>query len=436
MNRKIELIIKSAVFSIIFVAISFLLSFILKNNINSYARTLFNEFYRQEKVDILFWGASHISHGINPQIADSMLNASTYNTGTPSQRIEATYAIIEQAIKLYDLKKIYLEIDFAVVSTTSFKDSKGFKANYIVGENIKDLKVKYNLYKTMSSPKYYLNHILPIGKDKMISLNPKDIVNKIRAIISGAYYRAEYSNEDTIYAGKGCVMDLNSIEDGTFSNNSFEKPIPIKDFVEDWKSMIKKIINKCEENKIELVFFSMPQSDFYLNEKSNFDDFHFYIKNFLAENNYDYYDFCLANPDILPLKDHHYSDDNHLSKDGVELWTNVFFKWASGEISDEEMFFSSYEEKMKKMASQIFGLILSLEQDTNNLKITSIDNNNSNDVITYDVNYIIDGETIPVAINSRENTFSMPSNKTLTLEVFSYLNDKQQNHCKEIFTVF
>lgn len=79
MNRKIELIIKSEVFSIIFVAISFLLSFILKNNINSYARTLFNEFYRQEKVDILFCGASHISHGINPQIADSMLNAQCIN---------------------------------------------------------------------------------------------------------------------------------------------------------------------------------------------------------------------------------------------------------------------------------------------------------------------------------------------------------------------
>ena len=62
---------KVLLFIVFFFILSFFTAFILKDDTTSYSRVLSHEFYNQENIDILFCGASHVSHGMNPKIADA-----------------------------------------------------------------------------------------------------------------------------------------------------------------------------------------------------------------------------------------------------------------------------------------------------------------------------------------------------------------------------
>ena len=130
--KHIKLAAKIIVFITLFFLMSCALSLLLKDDLNSYSRTLTHEFYNQENIDILICGASHVSHGIDSRIADKEFNFNTFNAGTPSQGINGTYAIIQQAIKSYKISKIYLECDFAVTSREGYVHSGMGKSDFIV----------------------------------------------------------------------------------------------------------------------------------------------------------------------------------------------------------------------------------------------------------------------------------------------------------------
>ena len=66
---------------------------IKENLIGSGNNVVTHEFNNQENIDVIFCGASHVSHGIYPKLADEKFNLNTFCTGTPSQGIDGTYAI-------------------------------------------------------------------------------------------------------------------------------------------------------------------------------------------------------------------------------------------------------------------------------------------------------------------------------------------------------
>ncbi len=256
---------------LIFFIFTIPIAFILKDDANSYARVLFHEFYNQDKIDYLVCGASHVSHGVEANNASQKLGKAVFNAGTPSQKIDGTYAILRQAVKLYKIEKVE-------------------------------------------------------------------------------------------YAGKGCVLDLEEIPDGGFSNDSKEGKINVSEVSEDWKDTIDKIIALCRENDIELILFSMPCSDFYLNERGNYDEYYSFCRDFTAEKGFSYYDFNLARPEILSLTDSDFRDDNHFCKKGVYVWTNAFCDFFGSKYKEEnaleKYFYSSFAQKMAEMPEKIFGLYM------------------------------------------------------------------------------
>lgn len=74
---------KLFIFIAVFVILSKGLTFLLKDDTNSYSRTISHEFYQQERVDALVCGASHVSHGIDCRIADKEFDTVFFNAGTP-----------------------------------------------------------------------------------------------------------------------------------------------------------------------------------------------------------------------------------------------------------------------------------------------------------------------------------------------------------------
>ena len=436
-SRRAILIIKTLLFIVIFYLITIPVAFLLRDDSESYARIMMHELYSQENIDVLYCGASHVSHGITPVLADQITGKNNFSSGTASQTIEGTYAILRQAVKLNKIEKVFIEMDFAVSAKYGKKGRNGFSADYLVSEYIKDPEIKIEYLKSISVPKYYLNHILPIGKDKYMTLNPKTIVKKSKSIINGDYYNYVYKSDDSEYDGKGCVLNLDYIQNGSFSNNREEGIINVQNISDEYKNTIDKIINICIENNIELIFYSMPCSDYYLAEKGNYDEYYNFCRNFLAERGFPYYDFNLANEKYLKLEDSDFSDDNHLSKHGVYKWTKIFCDFFfTKQISQDDMFYSSYAEKLENQEDRIYGLVYLQSDDKKTIRIKPMINHVDLSRITYDVYALCGNETIKIAERSSDSEFSLPNGKSGKLRVISYIDGIQQNDCTEKFASF
>lgn len=431
--KTLKRIFKIILFFVIFFVISMGLSFLLKDDLNSYTRTLTHEFYSQDQIDVIFCGASHVSHGIDPRISDKRFNQNTFNTGTPSQGINGTYAIIKQAVKEYDIQTIFLETDFAV-ACRDISEKKMGTSDFLVESFLKDPAIKTQFIFENSSPSNILNAVLPIGKDKLLTLNPKKILKKIKSLITKEYFDYSFGDDEAGYAGKGCVLDYAKIENGTF-NNYYQEPkfSPISD---SWKFYIEKIIQICKENDVNLIFYSMPCSDFYLNEKGDYDKFYFEIKNYLNDLGFDYFDFNLCKKEYLDLQDEDFSDDNHLNITGVEKFTNAFCNFFTDSVSSETLFYSSYNEKMDNLPPTCFGLVCIISDDGKEMSINPVTNIKNNNEITFNVSALYSGTEVPLIENSNLKTINLPPNTSGKIQIECFVNGNKSNFVQMPYAAF
>ena len=236
------------------------------------------------------------------------------------------------------------------------------------------------------------------------------------------------------------MLDLEEIPNGGFSNDEREGRIAVEKISDDWKNTIDNIIALCKENGIELILYSMPGSDFYLNERGNYDEYYAFCRDFARERGFTYYDFNLAKSEILSLEDSDYHDDNHLSKKGVYKWTETFCDFFVSKYKEENAletyFYASYAEKMAEMSDKIFGLYMITGDDKKTMKITPLTNARDTKRITYDVYAITAAEEMLLAKDSINTTVALPSGKSGKIRVVSYLDGIKQNDCVESFASF
>ena len=406
MNKKIRIALKIAIFLVLFYVLSMFVAAVLRDDADAYSRILMHELYNQtDGIDILYCGASHVSHGIVADIADEMTGKRNFSSGTAAQSIDGTYAVLKQATKLYNIERVFLELDFAVATQKAKKERTGFSSDYLVALYLKDPLIKAEFLANISEPKYYINHLLPIGKDKHLTLRPQDLIRKVGGIINGDYFRYNYLSDDSEYAGRGCVMDWDKIANGSFVNDRDEGRIRVEAISEDWKNTIDKIIALCKEKNIALTMYSMPCSDYYLNEKGNYDEYYSFIKKFCAERGFEYYDFNLAKETFFYPEDEDFSDDNHFNKQGVLKWTRAFWTFFASENAKEDFFYNSYAEKMAALGDKVFGIVAKTSEDKKSISITPITNISDKNRINYRVYTIISGKEAVLYTGGGEKYF-------------------------------
>lgn len=435
MSKKILFPLKVFAFAAGLFIISFLLSKILINDLNTYTRCLMHDFYSQKKIDVLFAGASHVSHGINPEIADEKLNLSVMNTGTPNQNLNATYTILTEAARLYDLKDVFVELDFATAATTPYSKSEPSKSTFLVAHYIKNPKAKLSLTLSSTSPKYYLNSFFPLGKEKLVDLNPKSVFEMAKSRITGDYWKYKYESSDSVYVPKGCVLDETFVENGTFYSEPVN-PIPVSEISDEWKETIVKIIKFCRGKNIRISFYQNPSTDFYLSEKGNYDEYVSLIRNLLSEYDVPYYDFSFLKPEYLSLSDSDFFDDNHLNKVGIEKFTNLFCDfYKKSDDERETLFYSSFAEKTESQSPKIYGLILDEDKDSGFVKVSPVENHCDKNLITYSVSALLDGgEEKKIAENSSENIFYYPENSSGKIKITAFYNGEEQARVKKYYS--
>ena len=431
-----KILFKIAAFALIFYALSAIVAFCLSDDQSSYGRVLLHELYEQEKVDILYCGSSHVSHGIVASVADEMTGKKNFSTGTAAQSIQGTYAILKQAVKKYDIEKVFLEMEFAISTQTPPSKRSGFKSDYLVAKYIKDPKIKFDFLTSISKPKYYLNHFLPIGKDKNLTLKPKALASRAKAIATGSYFRYEWQDDGAEYEKGGTVLDKEFIKNGSFSDTSQYGKIDIASISDEYFAVVEKIIALCKENNIELIFYAMPCTDFYLGEKGNYDEYHALIKDFCKKKGFEFYDFNLAKEQYMNFEDEDFRDDNHFNSSGCYKWTKAFWSFFNSGMTKEDFFYNSYAERMAKMDKKIFGLVYDFKDDKRTLEIKPIYNHIDNSVITYDITAKYNETEEVLAKNSENSVVELPHGKAGKIVVVSYLDGVKQNECSENFAAF
>ncbi|MCR5217757.1 hypothetical protein [Treponema sp.] len=428
-------IIKVVIFTAILALLINLTALILRDDAHSYSRVMMHDLYNQQHIDYLVCGASHVSHGIDPKIVEEKLGKNLYNAGTPSQHIDGTYAILRDILNRNKVDTVFLDIDNGIAASTPFKQRKGFKSEYIVSTYLKDSGIKYDFYKDMSLPQYYLNSFLPIGKDKLITLDPLVLFNKAKCIFNGSYQNYRYNgwylykdDDDSIY--KGCVYENKFIEDSSFHDTA-DVPI-IMDNVRagDWDKTVDKIIALCKDTNTKLVFISIPASDFYIMGKGNYDEYYSYAKAFLKERGYDYYDFNFVKKEFLTFNDTEFRDSNHLNHKGIIKFTDIFCDYFAGKYDGEDFFYDSYKEKIADMPEKVFGVKADFDTLKQNLLLNPITTGIEADRLTFDVTAQTDGKEIILAKNTSETKIALPAASTGQLKVTSYLDGNSVNSFK------
>lgn len=429
-------LLKLVLFISIFFSITAFLSLFLINDLNTYTRVLMHEFYSQKNIDVLFCGASHVSHGINPKVADKILGLDTFNSGTPNQGLDGTYTLLREAERLYSLKSVFVELDFATAATAPYSKSESSKSNFLVSHYLKNPKAKLDYILSSTSPKYYLNSFLPIGKDKLIDLNPLSVLAMAKSRFTGEYFKYSYKKSDSEYAGKGCVLDDDAVKEGSFWSGPV-KPIYVSAIDSEWKETIVKIIKLCKKKNISLAFYQNPSTDFYLVEKQTYDDYISLIKNLLSEYNVPYYDFSLIKSEYLQLADSDFADDNHLNRQGIDKFTKLFCNfYTATEQEKETMFYSSLAEKHSAQSPRIYGLIIDENKDEGFFTLKPVFNRRDTSLVSYDV-FAYDstsGNEILVAEKSGECKFYYPSKMSGIIKITSYYNGVVQNFVEKYFT--
>lgn len=215
-----------------------------------------------------------------------------------------------------------------------------------------------------------------------------------------------------------------------------EKPINLDSISEEYLQYVEKIIDFCKKNNIELIFYSMPCTDFYLGEKGNYDEYHAFIRDFLATKGFEFYDFNLVKEEFMNFEDEDFRDDNHFNKQGCYKWTKMFWDCMNSSLPKSEIFYISYAERMQNMKPRIFGLVYDFKDDKRYLEIKPIYNHIENSTITYDITALYSGTEEVLAKGTENPVVELPHGKAGKIRIVSYLDGVKQTDCKENFAAF
>lgn len=359
MKKKMRLIAASLFFCIMFIGCGEFFRYILIDDTTSYTRITFHEMYEQDDIDVLFVGSSHCYRSFVPEIFDEKLGVNTFNCGSSDQQIDGSYMIIKEVARYYNVKHIYLELYYAIALGVSRNERTNLTSAYIISDYLRPSWDKVQYLLNASTKDYYPNSFILARRNwsKFFDADYiKDLIIKKR---TDAYknYEYEYVTRDSEwYVGKGYVANNETIEDWNYFSARGGSNIDISKISEDWVHTLEDIITFCDERDISLTLVVAPVPDYMLASIENYDEYIEFIKNIIAGTNVNYYDFNLCKEQYFPSTSSLFQDDNHLNCYGAEEFSYLLADFINGEISEKELFYESYSEKLENLEPTVFGI--------------------------------------------------------------------------------
>ena len=402
-KKYIGRVLGALLFLCLFFGIEKVMEYALVNDTNEWSRALFHDFYtREENIDILFLGSSHVYCGINPAIIEGKTGESAFNMATPAQPLNGSYYLLKEADKYNDISRVYLELYFGQSTGEEghFKEADQLPRNWRNTNYMKPSFNKLSYMLTMSEPSLAYMTFLPARRYWADSFEPEKIKETIRQKRTNAY--ADYYVENVLngvvetYAEDGFYYSEHKAEGGVLYDVIMPAPFPEKPMTEEAEQYLRKIIEYCKREEIELVLYSAPVTDYQASLYGEYDRYVEQVENIAAEYGLAYYDFNLCREEYLDLTDDAlFRDKGHLNIWGAEIFSEFlaeFFEGLeNGALSYEQYFHSSYKEKIENGKERILGIVVEKDEtveENNCYVITPVHNLKDKDVEYYI--YILD----------------------------------------------
>lgn len=254
----------------------------MKNNHTVKKWDAFYDFTKQNNVDILLLGNSHLYTGINPKNLSLTLGANAFILASPGTYVDDSYWGLKEALKYCTPRVVVLETycidDFNPYELDEGNLSSQFKS--FAGR--KDFVTKLESTPFLFAPRDYLyawsntirNHNFLINDYKQIKENLKI-----------ARDGKKNENNKKLYLGR-YVRFLTGIDDKILKRYKTEGP-PVDgnkyNYSEYARKDVNKIISLCKENNIELIFLTLPMYEKHI---ANYQKWHDKIAQLIGNNDW------------------------------------------------------------------------------------------------------------------------------------------------------
>ncbi|MBQ4514564.1 MAG: hypothetical protein II969_16345 [Anaerolineaceae bacterium] len=411
---SVKKIVSALVFMTLFLLCGMGFRWLLIDDTQSYTRLMMHEFYEQENIDNLFVGSSHCYAALDPAVTDKVFGANSFNAGSSLQALDASFALIREAAERYDLKHIYLEMYYLMMSNDNYKERDQLTGTYIISDYMRPSFNKAKFLFEASAPKYYVNSFLPARRNWEKLLHPSEVLALIREKQKEAYRNYEPIGG---YRAKGFVSNQGEIPNGILLDTAGFDSIHTKSASPDWLKTLREIINYCEKKGISLTLFSAPMTLFQTAGVGNYDDYIELINHLIEGTNAEYVDFNLCREEYFDQTPDLFADAGHLNERGAEVFSQLFASHFSGAIAKDELFYESMAEKIAAHGPDILGLsYLDSGDGMRKLKIVSTCPPGS----LYSVEFCTaNGDVQRLKDNSSDLYFEIPQETHGTIHVFS-----------------
>ncbi|KJS04461.1 MAG: hypothetical protein VR77_11505 [Flavobacteriales bacterium BRH_c54] len=234
-----------------------------KNNHTKKKWDSFYEFTKKNNVDILLMGNSHLYSGINPKNLSITLGVNSFILASPGTNIADSYYGLKEALKRTDAKLVVIETyginDFNPYELKDGNLSDQLKSFYARKDILSKLTSMPFLFK---SDNYFYawsntlrNHGFIFNDTTQLALNKKLIKNKSK-------------EKKKLYLGR-FVRFQKGLENQTLAKyDSLGSPVKGADYSYSSyaEKYVKKIVDLCEKEKIELVFLTLPMYEKHVSE--------------------------------------------------------------------------------------------------------------------------------------------------------------------------
>ena len=332
---------------------------------NEWTRILWHNFYdEEENIDNLYLGSSHVYCSLNPTQMDDLTGKNNFNLSSPAQRLNGSYYLLKEAGREHDLEHVYVELYYDV-STGREGDFKveGLGANWFNSDYMKNSLNRFEFLLTMSDKKNYLESLMPFIRYRSKLFDTEYVQQQIdkKSGIDYQNYQHTQQNEKGFvqYMDKGyyySTLEL-STEDLLLKQTKVlgdENPVS-----QDAEKYLRKIMEYCKENEIELTLFSAPVYELQVLTTENYDTYIKYIRAIADEYGVEYYDFNLSREEYLPIQHTEYfGDKEHLNSAGAEMFTKFFWQVMQGTAEEnEKYFYPSYSDKRQETEGYVYGIL-------------------------------------------------------------------------------
>jgi len=317
---------------------------------NGPSATMWQQYYAEEEIDVIFVGASVCSASFDPEVFDERLGMKTFNMGTPAQNTEQSVRALKVALEEHDVKTVLYGMGHFALQQSSSEEAeltfvkalsreqggmKGVKTSleYLFSENVRDKEksVKYFFPWVYNGVDYSLDAIIENVKTKLDT--------KLEEFDPNTQESRNWRLEKGYRPFTGLV-DYSS----AWVANSYEYYYQFFDYESTYH--FEQLLKLCNEEGVNLIVINTPHPAYdliscYNTYGRNYKE----IKTLCEKYGVDYYDFSLAKPELFQAEEDYFYDFEHLNYKGARAFSDAVCELLERRDNDENLDESFYIPK-------------------------------------------------------------------------------------------